>query len=256
MIIDAHVHVTANGQWFHTGYDASVKRLLREMDETEVDRAILIALAGHIENDFIASVVAEHRDRFWGLGSVNPDDERAVNEVYRCHDDLGLVGLKLHPRLCGWNEDSKEVYKVLEAASNLNMPVMLDTMLYTRNHIPKRPAHDVLAEWAFAFPELTLILAHAGCHRIMDAFEVAKCFPNIYLDISFLIEKYKGSALLLDIGYVMDHLDQRIIYGSDFPEFSIGTYLETAKSLVANRPNCDQTSIFGYNVMKVYRTTI
>ena len=32
MIIDANVHVSADGKWFHTPHDASLEKLIREIE--------------------------------------------------------------------------------------------------------------------------------------------------------------------------------------------------------------------------------
>lgn len=92
MIIDAHVHLTPNGKWFNTKYDASIGRLLREMDKADVDRAVVIAIEGQIDNDFVAKVVSEHPDRFWGIGSVNP----AIIDLAKkhCGEKNLIVGLE------------------------------------------------------------------------------------------------------------------------------------------------------------------
>ena len=46
MIIDSLTHVTPNGQWFSTSHDASEVRLLREMDEAGVDKAVFSRVPG------------------------------------------------------------------------------------------------------------------------------------------------------------------------------------------------------------------
>src|SRR5881394_35564 len=70
MIIDALTHVTPDAVWFGTGKDAGEGRLLREMDEAGVDRAVVVADV--ISDDFVREVGARHPDRLICGGSFNP----------------------------------------------------------------------------------------------------------------------------------------------------------------------------------------
>ena len=49
LIIDSITHVTPDGQWFQTHYDASELRLIQEMESAGVARAVVVALAGYSE---------------------------------------------------------------------------------------------------------------------------------------------------------------------------------------------------------------
>ncbi len=53
MIIDSLTHVTPDGRWFNTSHDAREARLLQEMDAAGVERAVVVALAGFIPNEFV-----------------------------------------------------------------------------------------------------------------------------------------------------------------------------------------------------------
>ena len=46
MITDCHVHITENGKWFNTDYDASLKFALNEMDRSDTSKAILLPIHG------------------------------------------------------------------------------------------------------------------------------------------------------------------------------------------------------------------
>jgi predicted TIM-barrel fold metal-dependent hydrolase len=46
-------------------------------------------------------------------------------------------------------------------------------------------------------------------------------FPNVYVDLSYTFIKYGGSSVELDIKYLLNHFDNRLLFGSDFPEVSL-----------------------------------
>ena len=84
----------------------------------------------------------------------------------------------------------------------------------------------------------------------MDAFWVARSNANFYLDISHCLAYYQGTGLVLDYPFVLDMADQKIIYGSDFPEYSLAGYLGVFRSMCAEHPGIDTTAILAGNISK------
>ena len=74
---------------------------------------------------------------------------------------------------------------------------------------------DVAAD----FPDLTIILAHAGQDLWPEALSVAVVKPNIYLDLSMWQLKYKNTGeFLFAIDRIRNTIGiERILWGSDFP---------------------------------------
>ena len=253
MVIDAHVHITKDGKWFHTNNDASLSRLLREMDQAKVDKAVLLALDSFIENDFIAKVVKQYPDRFWGIGSVNPDNPRAIEEIMRCREDLGLVGLKLHPRLSGWDFSTPNLLPALAKAGEQRMVVVIDSFLYSRSHVPRRPIYDEIAQIAVELPTLQIIVAHAGFHEVLETSLIARVFDNIWLDFSFVVERFWGSSVQLDLQYACATLSHKIVWGSDFPEINIENYFLKCKMLWKDLTAEQKQAIVGENWLSLMR---
>src|ERR1041384_2030081 len=71
-ILDSLTHITPDGRWFNTALDASESRLLREMDDTGVEKAVVVALAGAIPNDFVLEACRRHAARLIPGASFNP----------------------------------------------------------------------------------------------------------------------------------------------------------------------------------------
>ena len=85
---------------------ATVDELLRALDETEVERAVVCPLrprSYRLEeaNDAVAAAVKRHPDRLVGFARVDPNlGDAAARELARATGELGLRGLFLHP----WEE--------------------------------------------------------------------------------------------------------------------------------------------------------
>lgn len=88
------------------GQRATADELLRALDETDIERAVVCPFrppSYRLEeaNDAVAAAVARHPDRLVGFARVDPNlGDAAVGELARATAELGLRGLFLHP----WEE--------------------------------------------------------------------------------------------------------------------------------------------------------
>ena len=112
-----------------------------ECDETDVDVQVLSTVPvmfsywakpehthdlSKILNDHIAGVVHDQPRRFAGLGTLPMQDtERAVQELERCVDDLGLVGAEIATHVNGTNLDHPRFDPLWEAAQDLGAAIFV-----------------------------------------------------------------------------------------------------------------------------------
>lgn len=255
MIIDAHVHITENGRWFDTDQDASLDGLLKQMANSDVDRAILLPIAPYISNEFIGRVCREHPDKLAGFASVNPNDKNAVDTLEKDVLKYNLRGLKLHPRLQNFRPDDPLCFPIYKKATELGIPILFDTLLnkptLLKNQVPL--LYDEIAK---TVPETPIILAHFGGFRFLDALAVAKANPNIYFDISVTLKYFYQTPYQEQLKFVLEEVGyQRLIYGSDYPERDIQShYLKISEILrVFGIENQDRDKIFSENILKIIK---
>ena len=74
-----------------------------------------------------------------------------------------------------------------------------------------------------------IVLLHGCVTRLMDAALYAQHFRNVYIDLSFTLCRYINSSLKKDIEYLIEFLDQKVIIGSDHPEYN---YYDLRESLI------------------------
>ncbi|MBL7996078.1 amidohydrolase family protein [bacterium] len=251
MIIDAHTHVTRDGKWFGTTYNASVDNLLRQLDRSKVERSVLLPLAGTTDNQFIAQCVRQHPDRFIGFGTIRLNTwSRDIDEIIQ----LNLKGVKLHPRiqketLRDWFDNG-----ILNKLSDLSLPITvcgwpqstaveipIDTIIPTEvDRIAKR------------LPSLKVIIAHLAGHRFWDAFFCARSNQNVYLDCSYFFSFMKGTSIERDFWKTIKKIDQKIIFGSDFPEVDIFEYFNYFKRKI-EKSDIDQSKVFCSNLSELLK---
>ncbi len=201
-------------------------------------------------NDHLAGVVADRPDRFVGLGTVPLQDaDRAIRELRRCRDDLGLAGIEIGTHVNGANLDDPSIFPVLEAAQDLNAAVfvhpwdMLGRERMQRYMLPwlvGMPAETALAICSLILggvldrlPRLRIAFAHGGgsfpgtLGRIEQAYGSrpdlvavhAEHPPSHYLGRIHVDSLVHDPASLLRLLELFG--DSQVMLGSDYP-FPLG----------------------------------
>ena len=232
-MIDAHVHITENGKWFNTDYDASVERLIESLEESKIDKAVILPIAPFISNDFVANVCKEYPDKLIGFASVNPlEGMKAAEVLEKDVKKYNLKGLKLHPRLQDFDLKDPRLIPVFQKCAELKIPIVIDAFpgmnLSSNESIPL-----LIGKIASAVPEVNITIAHAGGYKILDTLFVAKSYKNIYLDISYTPFYFQGSSIEKDIKFVIKKIGaNRCIYGSDHPELELSNTFDLTVKLL------------------------
>ncbi len=209
-------------------------------------------------NDDLAAVVAAAPDRFVGLGTLPlQDPERAVGELERCINELGLAGVQIGshvetgpgPLDERWMLSDPRLFPVFEAAARLDAAVfihpwdMMGEARMQRYWLPwlvGMPAEESLAICSLIFggvferlPSLRVLVAHGGgsfagtLGRIEHGF---RCRPDLVaIDNPVSPSSYLGrfwvDSLVLDPKTLKDIVgvfgDTRVALGTDYP-FPLG----------------------------------
>lgn len=227
---DSLTHVTLDGSWLggHR-YDASLERLLNEMKNVAY-RACLVNIAGYQDNDTLVDIVRVHPDIFIPIAGFNPVSYKELSEIeveVTKLADQGFAGLKLHPRLNGYDPLCERSIVTIQTAGKNNLVVFLDTLFRQKKISTKHPA-DIIDILATQCNNTHILLLHGGGGHLLDMFEMVRMHRHLTLDLSFTLLRYAGSSIDFDIRFLCKTLDQRLTIGSDFPEY---TPLETKQQI-------------------------
>lgn len=207
MIYDMHTHFLG-GRFSAAASDPDT--FLREMDENGIHTSLLLPNDGFFadcaaDNDVVARAARAHPDRLCGMGVVNPRDRDCEDEMKRCLEELGLIGIKLHPWLQAFSPLDAQYLRMAEAAAKLG------TVLFFHDGTPPYTESLAIAETARRFPELTVVLGHSGLNDLWhEALLAALRYPNVwlctcgcpYLGLKEIVGALRG---------------ERILFGSDYP---------------------------------------
>ena len=253
-VIDAHVHVfppelfQAIKRWFeknawpfHT--DGLAEDFIQAQFEAGAAGLTLLPYAhapglADMLNEFIAGLVGRFPNTR-GLAAIHPHDPHPEKILDRAFDELGLIGVKLHPHVLKIAPDDSSMQPVYEAVTAHGRVMVI--------HGGREPAaaaygFDVRSitgaervEKALKrFPDLKLVIPHLGIDEEKRFYDLLTDFPGLYLDTAMVIGDFFG--ITPDRDRLERHSD-RIMYGTDYPHipYPVETELRALLSLGLSR---------------------
>jgi predicted TIM-barrel fold metal-dependent hydrolase len=203
-----------------------VARLYEELDITGVllawDAETATGLPP-LTNDEVADIVKKYPRQFVGFASVDPwKGKRAVEEMSRAINELGLIGAKFHPGVQAFYPNDARFYPLYEKIVELNVPALFHTgtnglgagtpggmgirMDYTRPIYLDHVAAD--------FPRMTIIGAHPAWPWHEEMLAIIAHKTNVFMDLSGWSPKYIPKSIMDE---ARTRLQDRILFGSDYP---------------------------------------
>lgn len=231
--------------------------MLRQLDESGVQRVMLVALAGHIENRYVLEVCNRNPERLVACPSFNPAAYGSPSEAQLAiRNELKVPGyraLKIHPRFNHYDPLDLRCLAMFEeiARSEKPLPIWLDTMFYYRGGSLRKPPVDTIHEIVCTFPNLTFVLLHGGGSWLLQVAEAVRDCPNAYVDISFTIQRFKGSSIANDIRCLVETFDRRLTWGSDFPEYGLKDSLDLFNEITKGLPEEKRANVLGGNLARI-----
>ena len=221
-IFDSMTHPTLSGGWIDGRREAGFAELDRALGAAGFLGACAVGLAG-VEGYHHEAFAAEcaRWPRLVPIAGLDPTVGARLAGELDVVRDLGYAGVKLHPRLSGWEPTAEALGEVLALAAERG----LVTFYCTYAHAPadRLPEHDpyyVLVGALKRAPAARVVLAHGGGVDLLRHAELVRHNENLLLDLSFTLLKYEGSSIDADIAWLLAKFDRRVCVGSDHPEFT------------------------------------
>ena len=272
-IIDTHVHL-ATPEWLEGSLapyresveqffgisfsPVSVEEMARRYDMLDMTGLLLGWDAERntgrpgIPNARIAGIVADHPETFVGFGSVDPlrpDARERVAEVR----DLGLLGVKLHPTMQGFDPSDEALLPFFTAVAAAGLRILThvgNSALGAGQPGGAGLRIDVAQPHRFdriaaEFPDTPIMLAHLGAPWEQETLAMVLHKSNLYTDISGWKLKYLPEAVRRDM---RGRLAGQVCFGSDYPMFDPGVQLEDFRGL--GLPDDAAAAILGGNARR------
>lgn len=240
--------------------------VLRLMDVAGVERiGIINYVAPEVMgftstvNEYCAWVAGHDPDRLIAFGSVHPGHvpgnvKNCAAEVERLHA-LGIRALKIHPphmlfAANAYLDRLPGLAEVYATAQKLRMPVMIHTGTSVFPGARNRFADPMAADdVAVDFPDLPLILAHAGRPLYMETCRfLARRHKNVWLDLSGIPPR----RLLQYLPWLAE-LGDKLLWGTDWPDLGVRGLRENVDELLTlDLPDRLQRQILRGNACRLF----
>ncbi len=212
-VIDMHGHMGPfTGIWFPR---ETPEAMIHTMDSAGVR---LLCFSHHLafktpEVSNAASIAATRRypQRLRVYMAVNPHYPAALSRDLESWDEYSdvYIGLKLHPTWFQIGLDDVAFEPALAFAERRGLPVLT----HTWGNDPYCDAGAV-RRVARRHPECPLLLAHSLHDSWQEAIDVAGEFPNIYLELTAVLDDRPALEIFVEAG-----LSERLLFGTDLPWF-------------------------------------
>lgn len=232
--------------------DTTGDKLVADMDRAGIDKSILLMLDfgltspdGHEmpideQHQLFADAVDRHPDRLIAFGGIDPRRDRAAEYVDRAVDEWNMKGIKLHPS-SGFYPNDNICYPIYQRCQERDIPVVIHTGPEAAPFASKYALPVYVDEIANRFPDLDIVMAHAGLSRWEEAAEIAGLKQNVYVDLAYWQVKSlrrPRTRVWEQLRWVMDTVGpHKVMFGSDWPALRLvdrvdhPTWVDTIESL-------------------------
>ncbi|HXK45994.1 MAG TPA: amidohydrolase family protein [Deltaproteobacteria bacterium] len=263
-IIDFHVHLFPDRlfesiwQFFEKGYGQRVLHHLyyRQCVDYLRQRGIgTIVYSNYAHRPGVADginawnlEILEEIPDLYCFAAYHPGDADALKAAERLLRHPRIIGFKLHllvQRLYPHDERLMPLYEMVQAC-NKRMLMHTGTGPVGNEFVGLEHFRKLLRR----FPELPVNVAHMGALEYRGFMELLDDHPNLYLDTAFTF--YPGIPGAFDLGpeYLERHQD-RIVYGSDFPNLILPREMELDCLLGYRLPQAFYDAVFRDNARRI-----
>jgi uncharacterized protein len=176
-VFDVHTHLGANDP---DGFKLAREELVGSLERVDAS-AIVFAMhepGGYPPaNDMVIAEAEAAGGRLFPFCRLDPHDS-PLAELRRCLD-AGARGIKFHPRAENFNLDHPALQEVFALAEEERLPILC----HAGRGIPALGRHSI--EVCARYPNLRLILAHAGISDLAWIWREAPAHPNLFFDTSW-----------------------------------------------------------------------
>ena len=250
MIVDIHTHVFRPDKDFgpklqtdltRCGVDPAAWGDVAEQHlqtTQDADVAVVFGLQAsatdwNIPNSEVAEHVAQAQDRLLFFAAIDPLSPNYREELEKCHQDLGAVGVKMAPLYQNVHPQDSRCYETYRYCVRHGLPILFHTGTSFVSGTPldySRPVHfDAVA---VDFPDLKMILAHLGHPWEGETIAIIRRHANVFADLSALYYRpwqfYNSMRLLVEY-----KTDAKVLFGSDYPFTTTGSSLTGVRNVNA-----------------------
>ena len=247
-VIDFNIHISGDNSWFGKPILNGTK-LVQELKKNRIDKGVLLPIKNNCSTSLVIETCQKYPNSFYGFGVIS--SENFIDDL-KLIIDSGLSGCKFHPRFQNETIFSLDKSGALRELELNNIPIAICCWPQVKNKTIniEDVSPSVIDIMAKKYPKLIFIIMHMGGHKLWDAIFCSRSNDNVFLDCSYFIEFFRETSIEKDFWKIINKIDEKIIYGSDYPEVDISKNLKYVKKMAfkfMKRPE----NLFSKNILKI-----
>ena len=204
----------------------SEEAVMAALDAAGLGRSLITGFDEHtscgetfVPNELIAPLAERWPDRLIPFAGIDVGEGMdGVRKLEHWIRDRGFRGLSLRPFMIGLPADHRRYYPLYAKCVELGVPLSIHTSANWTTVMANdlgHPRHiDVVAT---DFPELVIIMSHAGYPWVLEAVQTAWKHPNVYLELAahrprYFAEPGTGWEPLLRFGQTT--IADKVLFGT------------------------------------------
>jgi len=202
------------------------EQILAALDDAGITRTLITGFderstcgVTFVHNESVAALADRHPDRFIAFAGADiMRGDAALAELEHWVNRRGFRGLSLRPFMIGRPATDSAYLPFYAKCVELGVPLSIHTSANWTRSRPSDLGHPRhIDQIACDFPDLTILMSHAGYPWVLEACLVAWKHPNVYLELGAHRPKYfaapgAGWEPLLRFGQTT--IRDKIVYGS------------------------------------------
>jgi predicted TIM-barrel fold metal-dependent hydrolase len=209
--------------------DPDGTKQLKFMDEVGVDKAVIFQvdwaygvtgeprMTNRDQNKLLADYSKQHPGRFIPLCAIDPRRPDVLEQAAEAIEDWGMKGFKLMPS-AGFKPSDRLCYPLYEKCADWGVPIVFHSGGLEFNWELSSP--NFIATAAEDFPDVKMVMAHAGLESWEQCRLACAALPNCYMDLSIRQFDYQINPRKF-YDWLRDMIDwcgaEKILFASDAP---------------------------------------
>jgi hypothetical protein len=173
--------------------DPTGEKLIAEMDAAGVDKSVIFGVdwawgvtgepkvTNREQNRYLSEYAKAFPGRFIPLAALDPRRPDIIEQATEAIEEWGMKGFKLMPS-AGFRPNDPLCFPFYEKCAGWGVPIMFHSGGLEFNWEYSSP--NLIASAAEEFPQVKMIMAHAGLESWEQCRLACAALPNVFMDIS------------------------------------------------------------------------
>ncbi len=221
--------------------DGTLQGLTASMKESGIDYSVVLPVVTNPKQFDSINRFAKEIDGKNGIisfGGIHPDNDN-IKEKLDYIKSLGLKGIKIHPDYQNTFIDDERYVNIISYCIEIGLLVVTHSGVDVGFPDTVHCTPDRILKLLSKLPQTekpTLVLAHTGAFDMWDEVEKKIAGKNVYIDISYTLDKIDLAQLMR---IIKKHGSDKILFATDSPWAGQKEFVEIFNSLPLNNKDKD-----------------